>query len=110
MLSLLVFLNAFRKCNVFLVVRVRGESELFRNVLATVFHHFRISAVDDIERIVERSLVGIPCRQEECVALGVHFLIVSTTRSKLVEPLIKLNAITLGRAVADGIDGSGSFT
>ena len=105
MFSSLVCFDALCKGNVFFVVGVGGESEFLGYVLACIHHLCVGTPFHDVERVVECPLVGIPCREKECVAPCTHHLIVSASCSEFVNHLVKFDAVTLGRAVADGVDG-----
>ena len=98
--------DAFGKSRVFFVVGVGGELDFFGDVFASIDELGGGASFYDVKGIVERAVVSISGGEEEGVAVGGYFLVVTAARTEFVETFVELNAVTLGRAVADSVDGS----
>ena len=105
-LFLLIFFDAFGEGYVLFIVRVGGELDFFGDVFSGINELDEGTLFYDVEGVVERAIIGISCGEEEGVAVGAHFLVITAARAELVKLVVKFDTITLGRAVAYRIDGS----
>ena len=99
-MSSLIVLDAFGKLAVFFIRRVGSEVQILGDVLAQI-HNMAGPAADYQQRVIERMSVGIICSHRQGIAVNCHRMIIAAGNAEFVELLVKVNAIVLGRAVAD---------